>query len=642
MRYLQLVKYLENHIKPGIRGTMLGKLKTWVDINPSIIRCRVNNMIKIMEEVKYDLNKINRDVLNNVIDKHGVELEKAIQYLRSFIRWADFNIDLRYISLANKEYVGLDNLLKTVPFHPNLEKEITELIDSWTSCYTKGRLKPRSIEKIRYYLQLLINFIYYNEPTSSIYSLKCITPIHMRAFVSFMNNESTSSWLTGRRLKKAYINTILSNLKIFINRAYAAEIIDVNPMARIKTQQSGYLTKAGGYLSKTDYNRITYIDINSFKQLNIPNKYRYILPKFSIKLSFLAALRVSELINLAVEDIRVKEIRDGYVPIYIYGAKQRPEGHVDIIWIKYEEIKDDLNLFLSSRDNLLKFLNISDSPIYSDKSQRETHILFLNPCTGNPFYIRENYRHYFSKFMIENGLSNLKNKTHCCRRGLVTYLLNLGWSYEEIMLITRHKTLGMVRRYDSGDFNDNRKRLMKAEIRHEPFREHKEKAQMEENMNFKYFQLIEWLNTKNLLSSKNSYEISDLLTQFDNERLEVQSNALNINNYYTSEDIGALWGLAKTQTYQRLDYFIKANYFHPCNDNTHELLIPKWEVDNFNMKYVELANAASAAGYNSKGKKDYIRKMVASGKIKSIKINRLIILDRTSFEKWLKNVRRRA
>ena len=203
------------------------------------------------------------------------------------------------------------------------------------------------------------------------------------------------------------------------------------------------------------------------------------------------------------------------------------------------------------------------------------------------------------------------------------------------MLITRHRSESTVRIYDRGGFQDIKNRIKAAYAHHNSYLGEKKHTSREDDINFSLCKLTEWMVAEKLMPPQDVHSINALIMRFNKAQLNDGNIVQNNNNYYNWKDMANIWGLSKTQVYQRIKYFEDEGIFHPCKDKSGEIHILKLELEIFNLKYIALMKAAYSAGYCTRGKIDNLRTQAASGEIASRKIGGLIYLERTSFESWL-------
>lgn len=367
MQRSELVNYINSNSLSDIERYVFSKLLSYAETKTTGRALCIASSFKILKEVRCDLSRLNPDTLNIITAKYGWKNPLAtLHFLRKFLKWANCDIDLRLISLSKKELVPVEKILKTFPFHPKFEKEIMKLLESWESRSAKEKVKPGTRSKVLHRLRMFNNYRYYIKPNIHLTSFKDIKEKDVRKFQEFLTNESTAGFLTGVKFQKAYTCSVLRYLMMILKQAYRKRLITKYLFHGIKIDNFNSTLKEGDYLTEDECNRITAIDKPLLEKMNIDAKYRYVFIRFAIKLSFVCGLRASELIRLCIEDIKIDEVSDGLIPIYIYGGKGRSTTHIDVICVRYNEIKDILNIFLSVRAELLKYYNIPDSTTYYD------------------------------------------------------------------------------------------------------------------------------------------------------------------------------------------------------------------------------------------------------------------------------------
>src|SRR3989339_551636 len=364
MDYKALLHDLNINREINKRTRILKKLKSWVEFNHYRTYKKIDAIIQVLEEVKYDISKINPDILNLLKTKHSWKHPNTKKVrLYKFLRWLGPKLDLSLISF---DKVLSAPRIQQLPLHQNLEKELNSLLTSWKSPMTKEDLKSSSKTCYIRHIKDLSNIYAHLHNGSRLSSFSELTKKDARDIKELGDNETTRHLITGRKIKHSTFNNKLTVIITIINRLFKLEMLENNYFAWIDINNVDNSSIKRPFLSFEDFIRITKIDYTALKMMDINQKYEYLFIRLAITLAFWGGLRISELVNIMIEDIGIAEILDDYVPLYIYAGKDRNSSHCDFDFIAYRLIKEILELYLEVLKEFIRHNNINTISTYSE------------------------------------------------------------------------------------------------------------------------------------------------------------------------------------------------------------------------------------------------------------------------------------
>ena len=191
-----------------------------------------------------------------------------------------------------------------------------------------------------------------------------------------MNHENIQKYLQQlqkKGLSSRSINHNISVLRSFYKFLLLEKIVNINPMEHIKTPKT----------PKTIPNSWTYEEVNQLLDIDLVDKYSY-RNRAMIELMYATGLRVSELINLKINDINLYE---NSIKVLGKGSKRIvPIGdYTKIILIDY--IYNYRPLFKNKKESDYLFLNNR-----GDKLSREQFYKIIKKSLKPP-NIKTNFPH---------------------------------------------------------------------------------------------------------------------------------------------------------------------------------------------------------------------------------------------------------
>ena len=274
------------------------------------------------------------------------------------------------------------------------------------SCQTEGK-SPKTVDWYTAFLRRFLRFLHSgNLPCD----LDGITRDHIRAFIRFLQVEARTP-RSDRPLSPATVQGYVRTLKAFFSWASREAYLDANPMRRIPVPRAP--VKIVNTLEPDQVHRLT--DTCQGTSGN-PQRNQTII------LMFLdSGLRVSELVNIEIEDVSLPE---GHVKIrHAKGARERfvPIGSV-------------------VQKHLWRYINMHRRPM-TDRITR----LFLSE-TGLPL-TKSGIQQMLRRCGRQAGLNGVRCSPHTFRHTFAkNYLLN-GGDIFSLQRILGHSSLASVRMY---------------------------------------------------------------------------------------------------------------------------------------------------------------------------------------------------
>lgn len=237
--------------------------------------------------------------------------------------------------------------------------------------------KDKSPNTIRRYLIVLTQFENWLRQTyGNSLDLKDVSSLEIREWKDYLQNEKRSK--KGKRLSPSTISNSLESLKTFYKYLQDNGQISNNPVEDIKAPKIQEIRQPK-WLQRKDKNALLrYIENEELKKKNMWKYYRNLA---IVHIMLQAGLRVSEVVELELQDIQ-----DGI--IFIRDSKDGKSRIVPINkdlsvmlnnWIKVRELKKNTHsekLFISQKGGPLTISGINH---LFDAIRKKTHISYLTP-----------------------------------------------------------------------------------------------------------------------------------------------------------------------------------------------------------------------------------------------------------------------
>jgi len=201
----------------------------------------------------------------------------------------------------------------------------------------------------------------------------------------------------------------LSAIKSFFKYLVKEDIIKVNPAIDIESPKIPQ--KEPSFLSEEEYNRL----LTTIKKVATPYYKKRDIAIVSLFLS--AGLRLSELVNLKLEDVDLKQ----------NSIKIKRKGNKEQIIPLNTEISEILKQYLNSRPK------IENDSFFISKRE--------NGISARSVY------HLVKKYLKKAGINKRKVGVHSLRHTFCTALLNKGVNLIVIQQLAGHRNLETTRKY---------------------------------------------------------------------------------------------------------------------------------------------------------------------------------------------------
>jgi len=525
------------------------------------------------------------------------------------------------------------------PICDALKNEILSLFQSRVSRYTHITINEAYRASMLKDFAVFDKFVAALDPLNLRNSLKCYTADHARKFKMEMDKEGQSSPFTGDKVSKGYLAGIAIHTRNIFTYAKEAGLIEINPFQNIPMPKYKSSQVSPDFFRDEIIDKLTHIDHILLEKMNIKDKYLYLLPRVMIRLGYEIAARSCEIVRMCIEDIQFDKKRNsGLIPVQIIGAKQRPPGHIDTVWVFGDKIEPLLNHWLKVRSEFLTKHHNEDIGLEVSRRKGIGKLLFLHPEKLTEIRNNTTYKGIFSQRLIESEIpKHLCGRTHLMRISRITNWVLDGWDFYDIHKNARHAKFEESERYTRGNSEDRATRIEKNLNLNKSTIIDNFTLPDEQKMTYILFKFMEMLKQ----SGANINDTSRIPSLVKNlyKHLTISPNNTDSTDYYTIKDIEKLWGLKNSQAWKRIHYLEKDNRIHLTKAANKQALIPKFEIDEFSNKYIELSRVSKLYGITSQGQLNYIVKVVKKGRVDAIKVSHLWFIEKTSLENWLNEKR---
>ncbi|WP_028987532.1 tyrosine-type recombinase/integrase [Thermicanus aegyptius] len=263
----------------------------------------------------------------------------------------------------------------------------------------------KDVKTIAAYKTVLTQFMVWIKDTEGEVTIDSIKPITVKEYLSYLTHTLNR--------KKATVNKAIASLKTFFAYLVETGVVEDNPMVRIKIQKVRLADQMGEkgvpkWLTKEEQERyISYVELEK-------NEWKRIRNLAIIDLMLYAGLRVSEVVDLKVEDVKI----DGDIIVTIREGKGGQYATVVLIK-KYSR-------------NLKKWLKIR-----STHPKGSSPYLFVSERSGK--FTARGIQVMLNKYA---GLAGMEKITpHRFRHSFCKNLANAGVNIETIRRLARHENI---------------------------------------------------------------------------------------------------------------------------------------------------------------------------------------------------------
>lgn len=303
---------------------------------------------------------------------------------------------------------------------------IMELNYEWLEIIHKKDIKDRTYLRYKGIIDQYIN------PKIGAYQISEITARELNLFISEIRNTKSRKYKTNN-LSSSSINTIISVLKLVFNYAFDYELIDSNPMAKIKRLPCS-TTKAIAFTKEEQIKLERFIEKENNNEL------------FGIIFSLYTGVRIGELLALTWKDINLKT---GIVSISktFYRTKENGE------WI----LKTSSPKSKSSNRLIPVPLFLKEILIFKKKNKKSLYIFVRN----------DGITQIDDKF-LRNKLSSIEKKTHisklnfhCLRHTFATRAIENKMDIKTLSEILGHSSCSITLNVYAHSLIDHKKQVMR-------------------------------------------------------------------------------------------------------------------------------------------------------------------------------------
>ena len=449
-----------------------------------------------------------------------------------------------------------------IELSPELDKEVCGILDHRISKMTGEKLNPIYKERLYKAVVVLNDFVSKYDHLCPRTSLKNFKRKHVLAFQDHLTQTEVSPF-SEKKIHKNSLFAIEIRLKNVFQQGKGRGVIEENIFNTIDIPTIiNVKSPERGYVSESEIERLTWIDTEKLKKMDIEEKYYYLLPRVMIRGCYETAGRACEIVKLCVEDILIPQIRkDGLMPETIIGGKQRPPGHVDTVWILYERMKFHLDIWLPVLHKFYDYVGIDQAQIEIPKrgKQKGTPLFPYYDKKSKKFSLYKsggNYRTMFHNFFKNSDiLEYFWTRTHFLRGSRITEWLNQLWDFRGVSQNARHKTLGQTKKYDKGIGNDRADRIAKKiGLSDTPSLDFEfPQPNIFDNIVYQVIRILEKKDYTKTLPVLNRI----FLSQIRNEVIRNINSVTNIGEYYSIEEMADKWEISKSQAHIRLKELAK-------------------------------------------------------------------------------------
>ncbi len=242
------------------------------------------------------------------------------------------------------------------------------------------------------------------------------------------------------QLKAGTITNRLMAIKGIFKAAFAQNIIPDDIRKEFKVFWAKY-EEQYHRLSREEVERLCRIDDKLLDAMELKAQFVYLRDKTMVALQKDTALRLSEVVNLGIDDVLMgQKSHGGHVPLLIWESKGRPAGSKDTVYITPWGFSY-LKRYLSVRAEYLKTQRLTPETIIKPKSKEKNGpALFFSEKDGHvikaPYYAES----IFSPLIQEAKLPQ-EYTTHYLRHTQISEWVETGLDIKRVQRLARHQSL---------------------------------------------------------------------------------------------------------------------------------------------------------------------------------------------------------
>jgi len=597
----------------------IGKLLTqWVNNNNGKHIVHYKKQIEeLMDEVGYDISKINKEVFEKI--------RKRNNWVERF-KWpiTAWNSFCKYGIIKRPDLFLEDYMIKRVHALPQstlpktIDEEVHKILDGHLVFATSEKMKEGSQRGMISSVKAFYGYVISQEPGRIVVHLSDFTEQDAQ---SFKNNviETQVSPITGQKVSFNTLSKQIADIKRVYKMGVEQKklLVDITRDIKLRYRKT---TKREFCLSKEQIEKLRRIDGNKLKEMSIEERFKYVRDATMVSVQYEPALRAEECVNLCWEALPKYERSNTNVgPVVVIGAKARPENHEDRVYILCDRLDSDLARWKVVSEAYCQYKKISPPEIV------------INGKVYHPIFFSAKGKTIKAETYISSIFTNKAEKTgiilpagyksHIVRHARITHWIDEGYPFEKVHENARHSDLSMTWRY----FHSNAQKRIEAVEKVEKLDKESRNIRMTvlppKGVLRSIIQNIFYYIKKNTnvieaeeLEPVNIFEMEKGLRESCVDYIESKA-------FYTARDMVDKWGLGRTQTFQRLKTLTKDGLIKPVLDKNGKKKYLKEEID-YLTSLVDSKKASIAFGYKEKVPTT-IPGLANKGIIRSTKIGKL-------------------
>lgn len=248
------------------------------------------------------------------------------------------------------------------------------------------------------------------------------------------------------RLKPGTITNRLMAIKGIFKAAFAQNLIPEDIRKGFKVFWPKH-EEQYRRLQRDEVERLCRIDDERLAAMELKAQYVYLRNKAMVSLQKDAALRLSEVVNLSMDDILIgQKSLGGHVPLLVWESKDRPAGFKDTVYITPWGFSY-LKAYLSVRAKYLETQGLTPGTIVKPKTKEKNGpALFFSEKNGHAIK-----PHYYAGTIFASLIREAKlpqeYTTHYLRHTQISEWVEAGLDPKRVQRLARHTSLEMTLRY---------------------------------------------------------------------------------------------------------------------------------------------------------------------------------------------------
>jgi site-specific recombinase XerD len=587
-------------------------LYAWKDENQNksvtSIYLRVEQMLKILN---YDVSKMNPALFESIRQKN----KWKNRYTLPLVAWNDFcryGVNKMPGIFTEKALLTKNSRNTVISLTPRMVEEIKAITDVHVVRATASKLKTASIDRIMASFTALMCFVKSKDSEREINCLSDFTEQDVLDFKSHLF-ATESSPLTGNKVSYNSLTAYLIDLRRVFKMGYTQRKLKDNicreiPIERHKTVKRTFC------LDKEQINKLRTVNDGVIESMSLNEQFEQVRNNTMVSVQYEGALRAEEVTRLCFEDIpKYERAKSNVGPIVVRGSKARPAEHEDRVYILFDRLDMDLAKWNKVKDLFCMSRNIT--PPVINRNGKEYHPIFFSAkgdalCTAT-------YINCIFGSQIEKAKISLPKgyKTHILRHSRITHWVDDdNYPFEKVHQNARHANLDETWGY----FHSSSRKRIEAVEKIEKVDSESSRLKIsrlpEKGILRKIIEIA--IGKTNPIPENKNALISEIVQEVE-EKCE---DYLEVDQYYTYRQIMDIWGLSRTQTWERLNILVKQGMLEVVEVKG-KRMYPRKGIDYIS-SLVDSKKATISFGYKQKVPIT-IANMANKGIIKSTKIGKL-------------------